>query len=152
MIQTRWEEDGVGKAGLCTTSIKTELLSLSIIKHRLPNPKLSRYFRPLIVYQTAPHAALQRLLHVFRIREVQRQNLVPESEHTTRVSLDTKVNTDNRIKAFNSTVYAIRPQNSPCQSTPHNLRTWKFVNLIHECTLTEADYIHLYFSAFILND
>ena len=99
----------MGKAGLGTTSIKTKLLLLSVTKHRLPNPKLSRYFRPLIVqvYQTARRAALHRLLHVFRIREFPRQNLVPESEHTTRVSLDTKVNTDNRIKAFSSTVYAI---------------------------------------------
>jgi hypothetical protein len=109
MIQTRREEDRVGKADLGTTAIKTKLSPLSVIKHRLPNPKLSRYFRPFILYQTAPHAALQRLLLVFRIRDVPRENLVPESEHTTRVSLDTKVNTDNRTKAFNSTVHAIHP-------------------------------------------
>lgn len=146
MIQTRWEEDGVGKAGLGTTAIKTKLLPLSVIKHRLPNPKLSRYFRPLILYQTSQHAALERLLHVFRIREVPRQNLVPESEHTTRFSLDTKVNTDNRIKAFNSIVYSIHPRNSPYQSTPHNLRTWKFVSLVHECTETEADVLQCLYS------
>jgi hypothetical protein len=60
MIQTRWEEDGVGKAGLGTTAIKTKLLPLSVIKHGLANPKVSRYFRPLIVDGTAPHAAQQR--------------------------------------------------------------------------------------------
>jgi hypothetical protein len=93
------------EAGLGTTAVKTKLLLLSVIEHRLPNPNLSRYFRPLILYQTALRVAL----HVLRIREVPRQNIVPDSGHTTQVTLYTKLNTNTGIKALNSKVYAIHP-------------------------------------------
>jgi len=50
------------------------------------------------IYYDARNHKHKKLLQVFLIREVPRQNLVPQSEHTTRVSLDTKVNIDNRIR------------------------------------------------------
>ena len=98
------------KAGLGTMVIKRKyFLLLSAIESCLPNPKPSRYFRPLILFQTVRNVAPKRLLGAFRIREGPRQNLVPESGYTTRVTLDTNINADNRVEALNSTVQAIYP-------------------------------------------